>query len=275
MGKMQFCAMDTWFRDEAVHFLHSRTLILPMIKVISKSNFSCRIWDTLAQKWVWKHEVYPNSFTYPHLSPVLCFFSNKITVSPGVQKFTKPPGLTYSRQVLEADQKQRHKSAWKCHHFFTGYRDAFFDVTECHLIIVVIYWKSWFSSETWWNHSHTKVLWWSKSFGVAVFAQEPGSSLSDHLAVLTERKKWTIIEKTSKQTKNWMSLCLNKGTPPWGGCGFSTIVYLVIESKITFLHCNLQYFMLVIYDVLTFAARCQNAKKNFCNSATSAWDMNT
>ena len=53
----------------------------------------------------------------------------------------------------------------------------------------------------------------------------------------------------------------NKGTPPWGGCGFSTIVYLVIESKITFLHCNLQYFMLVIYDVLTFAARCQNAKK--------------
>ena len=74
-------------------------------------------------------------------------------------------------------------------------------------------------------------------------------------------KKWTIIEKTSKQTKNWMSLCLNKGTPPWGGCGFSTIVYLVIESKITFLHCNLQYFMLVIYDVLTFAARCQNAKK--------------
>ena len=53
----------------------------------------------------------------------------------------------------------------------------------------------------------------------------------------------------------------NKGTPPWGGCGFSTIVYLVIESKITFLHCNLQYFVLVIYDVLTFAARCQNAKK--------------
>ena len=62
----------------------------------------------------------------------------------------------------------------------------------------------------------------------------------------------------------------NKGTPPWGGCGFSTIVYLVIESKITFLHCNLQYFMLVIYDVLTFAARCQNAIF-FCNSATSAW----
>ena len=53
----------------------------------------------------------------------------------------------------------------------------------------------------------------------------------------------------------------NKGTPPWGGCGFSTIVYLVIESKMTFSHCNLQYFMLVIYDVLTFAARCQNAKK--------------
>ena len=38
-------------------------------------------------------------------------------------------------------------------------------------------------------------------------------------------------------------------------------MYLVIESKITFLHCNLQYFVLVIYDVLTFAARCQNAKK--------------
>ena len=56
----------------------------------------------------------------------------------------------------------------------------------------------------------------------------------------------------------------NKGTPPWGGCGFSTIVYLVIESKITFLHCNLQYFVLVIYDVLTFAARCQNAKKKTC-----------
>ena len=64
---------------------------------------------------------------------------------------------------------------------------------------------------------------------------------------------------------------MNKGTPPWGGRGFSTIVYLVIESKITFLHCNLQYFMVVIYDVLTFAARGQNAKKNFCNSATSAW----
>ena len=54
---------------------------------------------------------------------------------------------------------------------------------------------------------------------------------------------------------------MNKGTPPWGGRGFSTIVYLVIESKITFLHCNLQYFMVVIYDVLTFAARGQNAKK--------------
>ena len=40
-------------------------------------------------------------------------------------------------------------------------------------------------------------------------------------------------------------------------------MYLVIESKMTFLHCNLQYFMLVIYDVLTFAARCQNAKKTF------------
>ena len=53
----------------------------------------------------------------------------------------------------------------------------------------------------------------------------------------------------------------NKGTPPWGGCGFSTIVYLLIESKITFLHCNLQYFMVVIYDVLTFGARGQNAKK--------------
>ena len=49
----------------------------------------------------------------------------------------------------------------------------------------------------------------------------------------------------------------NKGTPPSGGCFFFTIVYLVekIESKITFWHCNLQYFMVVIYDVLTFAAR--------------------
>ena len=63
----------------------------------------------------------------------------------------------------------------------------------------------------------------------------------------------------------------NKGTPPWGGCGFSTSVYLVIESKITFSHCNLQHFMVAIYDVLPFAARGQNAKKNFCNSATSAW----
>ena len=40
-------------------------------------------------------------------------------------------------------------------------------------------------------------------------------------------------------------------------------MYLVIESKITFFHCNLQHFMVVIHDVLPFAARGQMPKKTF------------
>ena len=96
-----------------------------------------------------------------------------------------------------------------------------------------------------------------------------------HRSFATPKKGHFATPKFGHAILNGPPCIKNKGTPPWGGCGFSTIVYLVIESKITFLHCNLQCFMLVIYDVLTFAARCQNAKKNFCNSATSAWDMNT
>lgn len=174
MGKMQFCAMESWFRDEAVHFLQQIEL--------SPAGFV----GNPDKKWVWKHEVYPNSSTYPHLSPVLWFFSNKITISPGVHPSSQNP-LTYVAPGVGSGSKTAPQKCLEMSSFFTGYRDAF-DVTECHLIIVAIYWTSWFSSETWWNHSHTKVLWWSKSFGVAVFAQEPGSSLSDHLAVLTERK---------------------------------------------------------------------------------------
>ena len=92
--------------------------------------------------------------------------------------------------------------------------------------------------------------------------------------------KTTPGETTEKKQVTQMQTCYlknnnnnnkDKGTPPWGGCGFSTLCTWWLNQKSPFLHCNLQYFMFVIYDVLTFAARCQNAKKNFCNSATSAW----
>ena len=61
----------------------------------------------------------------------------------------------------------------------------------------------------------------------------------------------------------WMEK--NNGSPPWGGRGFSTIVYMGIESKITTFHWNLHGFMLLEQEISMFAARCQNAKKNFCN----------
>ena len=57
----------------------------------------------------------------------------------------------------------------------------------------------------------------------------------------------------------------NKGSPPWGGPQFSTIVYFGIEWKIFILPGNLQCFLLLELEFSLFAPRCQNAKKNFCN----------
>ena len=119
-------------------------------------------------------------------------------------------------------------------------------------LIVEIFRRSWNNPGRWEEKHRTLILFEELN----MFPQFAGHVLDpyfsvDDIILQTHWKPQSVIHAMEDSpflisTWGWC-LChsrLNKGTPPWGGRVFSTIVYLRIKSKTTILH--------GIYRVLCF-----------------------